>query len=361
MRFRPYRTAENRIDGIVATFLDITERRRTEDALRASEQNLREQIQLVELSHSPIFVWDFDDGIRQWNRGSEQLYGFTKEEAIGEIKHKLLKTKVPGSSFEAVKKDLLNKGVWRGELEYTTKDGRTLMLEADLELIQVAGRRYVLESTRDITRTKALEARQRLLLSELTHRVKNTLAVVQGMVHQTWRRSGNKEDFIERLDGRLAALASSHNLLLESEWNGADLHRLIQDQLAPYAAGGRLQIKGEPIALSPDVATPFGLVLHELATNAVKYGALSNDKGRVELSWTVTGGNKGRRLKFTWNEKAGPPVKKPSSNGFGAQLIQHGIPGAKVRHEFTRDGVQCMIELPPTETRQDGSADVHSS
>jgi two-component system CheB/CheR fusion protein len=180
----------------------------------------------------------------------------------------------------------------------------------------------------------------------LTHRVKNVLAVVQGMAHQTWRSSASKEDFIERLDGRLAALASSHRLLVESEWKGANIRSLIENELAAYSGDPpRLLMKGESIALPPEIATPFGLVVHELATNAVKYGALSNENGSVTLSWTLETGNKGARLKFHWREKGGPEVKKPSASGFGSKLIQQGLPGAEVKHEFHPEGVECSLDI----------------
>ncbi|HWE05988.1 MAG TPA: HWE histidine kinase domain-containing protein, partial [Rhizomicrobium sp.] len=333
------------IDGVVVTFVDISQRRRAEDALRDSEQHLRQQLRLIELSHAPIFIWDFEKGIRQWNRGSEDLYGFTKEEAVGNDKEVLLKTQVPGSSFDALKKELLEKGTWNGELVQTSKAGRPLRVESQVELITVGERRYVLESARDVTQKKAWEAHQKLLLGELTHRVKNILAVVQGMVHQTWR-TGSREQFMDRLDGRLAGLSRSHSLLVESDWRGADMRKLVESQLAPYAGdSGRVRMVGEPIALPADIATPFGLVLHELATNAVKYGALSGSRGRIDLNWEVNG-NEAPRLRFTWQERDGPRVKEPTANGFGSQLIKKGLAGAKVNYEFPVQGIECTIELP---------------
>lgn len=348
VRLRPYRTVDDKIDGLVATFVDMTERRRMEDALRASERNLRQESQLVELSRAPIFVWDFDGGIIQWNRGSEQLYGYTKAEALGRHKEEMLKTEVPGSSFEALKKSLLKDGTWKGQVLHTTKDGRHLIIESQIELITSGEHRYVLESTRDITQSKAWEERQRLLLRELTHRVKNTLAVVQSLIHQTWRNSKSPEDFIERINGRIAALANSHMLLVQSEWRGADLHALIQSQIGTLggADSRRLQIQGENVILPADIATPFGLVLHELATNAAKYGAFSVDKGKVTLTWTVEKRNEERVLKFVWEERGGPEPKKSDEKGFGMKLITGCLPGAKVQHEFLPDGVRCTIEIP---------------
>ncbi|MGH6889676.1 MAG: chemotaxis protein CheB [Rhizomicrobium sp.] len=348
VRFRPYRTVENRIDGVVATFLDITQRRETEDALRRSAEQLEQKIRLVELSRAPIFVWDLDDGIVQWNRGSEELYGYTNAEAIGRRKDELLRTEVPGSSFGALRQELLEKGIWKGELRHIAKNGRALRVESQIELGTIEGRRCVLESTRDITYNKMLEARQHLLVDELTHRVKNLLTVVQGIVHQTRRSSASAEEFERKLDGRINALGNALKLLVDSSWQGAGLRELIEHQVAPHVGDdpGRLELAGEPVALPPGIATPFGLVFHELATNAAKYGALSDAKGRIELHWRKVPGNIGDAIEVSWTERGGPKVTSPARPGFGSRLITRGIPGARVSHEFLRDGVRCTIAVP---------------
>ena len=347
VRYRPYRTVDDKIDGVVVTFLEVTERRRMEDALRLSEQNLRQEMRLVELSRSPIFIWEFDGGVVQWNRGSEELYGFTPQEAIGKRKDLLLRTEVPGSSFLAIKDALARTGNWKGELYHYTKGGRRLMVESNLELIDTAAKRFVLESTRDITESKAWTERQALLLRELTHRVKNTLTIVQSFVQQSWRNSHGPDEFIERVNGRIAALANAHKILVDSEWRGADLYQLIRSQLGGYVEGfpHRLQLHGEPVVLQADVATPFGMLLHELATNAAKYGALSGDKGEVDLGWKVETRNQMPWLVVDWREKNGPRVKKPTVMGMGTRVIQSGLPGAKVQHDFRPEGVQCRIEI----------------
>jgi two-component system, chemotaxis family, CheB/CheR fusion protein len=177
--------------------------------------------------------------------------------------------------------------------------------------------------------------------------VKNTLTVVQAIAHQTLRYTKSNKDFVERFDGRLAALGAAHGLLVESDWKGADLGALVRQQLQPYVSEkpDRLNIEGPNVLLTADLATPFGLVLHELATNAAKYGALSRAKGTVALNWTVTG-NKKKTLKLIWKERGGPAVKQPKGAGFGRALIEQGIPGASVSHEFRSDGVVCTIELP---------------
>jgi len=355
VRMRPYRTVDDKIDGVVATFVDMTERRRMEDALRSSEARLRHETRLVEVSRAPIFVWDLDGGIIDWNRGSEQLYGFNKKEAVGHQKNVFLKTHVPGSSWDALVKELTKRGAWNGELQEVTKDGRTILVESQIELVPMDGRRLVLESTRDITERKAWDRRQELLLSELAHRVKNTLAVVQSIAGQTLRSAPSNEEFVERFNGRIDALARAHGLLLESHWSGTDIGLLVRGQLEPYIAEGpdRIRISGPAVTLRADQAIPFGLVLHELATNAAKYGSLSVTGGHVELNWSLAERNHRRILTVVWQERDGPPVKEPKGKGFGSRLIAKGLPGAKVQHEYRKDGVVSTIEIPLPDEKAD--------
>jgi two-component system CheB/CheR fusion protein len=151
VRYRPYRTVDDKIDGVVVTFVDVTQRKRMEEELRASEQQLRKEMRLVDQSQSPIFVWDFDNGaISQWNKGCEILYGYSKAEAVGKSIESLLKTASPRSSFTAVKDALAKKKIWKGELRYTAKDKGTVRLDSVLELIAVNGSRHVFESGRPI-------------------------------------------------------------------------------------------------------------------------------------------------------------------------------------------------------------------
>jgi two-component system CheB/CheR fusion protein len=184
-----------------------------------------------------------------------------------------------------------------------------------------------------------------MLLGELTHRVKNTLAVVQSIAHQTLRATKSAKDFVESFDGRLSALARAHALLVASEWAGAEIGDMAREQLQPYLADDaeRLRISGEAVLLPADIATPFGLVLHELATNAAKYGALSRRKGTVSLSWTVKSRGDERAVTVVWKEQGGPAVKAPKASGLGSTLIERVIPNATVKREFAADGFVCTI------------------
>jgi two-component system, chemotaxis family, CheB/CheR fusion protein len=143
-------------------------------------------------------------------------------------------------------------------------------------------------------------------------------------------------------------LAKSHSLLVDSDWEGVDLGALIRQQLEPYMVGGqeRLKVEGEPVTLPPDMASPFGLVLHELATNAAKYGALSQPAGKVFMSWSIAARNQRPILKFVWRELGGPQVKEPDHTGYGTSVIEKGVPEATVHREFSPEGVVFTIEFP---------------
>jgi two-component system CheB/CheR fusion protein len=343
---RPYRTVDDKIDGVVITFIDVTERRQVEDALRESERQLRQQKRLVELSRAPIFVWDFEGAIIDWNRGSEELYGYSRAEAVGQRKEELLG--LEGRSYDQMKAELLKEGSWSGERRQKTKDGRVLTVETRLQVESFDSHRLVLESTRDITERKAWEERQNMLLHELSHRVKNTLAVVQAIAYQTSRTCLSPDDFMERFEGRLMALANAHDLLIKSDWQGADLAALVRDHIGPYTSDrpDRVRLKGEPIALPPDLATPFALVLHELATNASKYGSLAELNGTIGLEWRVISENDQRVFEFIWKEHGGPPVTAPAKSGFGGELIEHTIKNATVKREYLENGLICTIKIP---------------
>lgn len=206
----------------------------------------------------------------------------------------------------------------------------------------------------DVTeRRNAEQQRRQLLLGELTHRVKNSLAAAQSIARQTLRTSPSPDQFLERFCGRLTAMANIHGLLVQSDWHGADLAALARLQVEPYVTEGidRLHIDGPALVLSTDLATPLGLVLHELAANAARHGALSGPTGTVSLRWTLTSPNEQRLLTIVWREADGPRVQEPARRGLGMTLIESGLAAAMVRHAFDPDGVVCTIELALPETR----------
>jgi two-component sensor histidine kinase len=201
----------------------------------------------------------------------------------------------------------------------------------------------------DITVRKEAEAHLRLMVNELNHRVKNSLATVQAIAAQTLRKREIPEGTREALVSRLVALARAHDVLTEQKWSGADLEEIARQAAAPYTrldGGSPFTIEGPPVELDPKRAIALALALHELATNAAKYGALSAPQGHVDLLWTVADEDGARTLALTWRERGGPPVSAPRRSGFGTRLIERGLAGelqGEVRLEFQSSGVTCTV------------------
>jgi two-component system CheB/CheR fusion protein len=206
----------------------------------------------------------------------------------------------------------------------------------------------------DVTEHRQAEAvwekRQTMLLAELSHRVKNSLAVVQAVTRLTLSKR-IPEEILERLEQRISALASAHDILIKNEWRGAGFEALARQQLAAYIDNTQrqLSLSGPAVILPPEIATPLGLVLHELATNAAKYGALRNQDGRVALTWEIRDLEGGLRLlDLTWTESGGPHVDPPTMKGAGSALIEHGLARAEVERKFEPGGLVCRIKVPLT-------------
>lgn len=209
----------------------------------------------------------------------------------------------------------------------------------------------------EIAERKRIEEHQRLLLAELNHRVRNTLAIVQSIAGQTLRHASSAENFRTRFEQRIMALSEAHSLLTDSNWEGASVRVIIERVLNPYAAGGepRYQIAtGDDVRVGPNAAVSLLMALHELATNAAKYGALSRTKGRALISWSVEQEpGKMRRLHVRWEETGGPKVKTPTRQGFGSRLIR-GLAaesGGEAKLDFAATGLICEFDLPyPADT-----------
>jgi PAS domain S-box-containing protein len=199
--------------------------------------------------------------------------------------------------------------------------------------------------TADITDRKRAEERQILLAEEVDHRARNVVAVVQSIMRLT--RADSIDEYIGALDGRIGALSNAHRLLASSRWEGADLDRLVEEEFAPYRASGneRVAARGPGIVLPPATAQTIALALHELATNAAKYGALSTDAGRVDLSWQIEPG----KLELIWAESGGPKISSPNRRGYGSRAIVAGIErqlGGVVNFDWHADGLCCTLSLP---------------
>jgi PAS domain S-box-containing protein len=206
----------------------------------------------------------------------------------------------------------------------------------------------------EITERKEQEARIRLLMREVTHRSKNLLSVIQAIMRQTATHSLSIEDFQKRFADRLHSLAGSHDLLVQENWNGAGLRELIRSQLGHYSdlVGSQIRLSGPAVQLRPDAAQHIGMALHELATNAAKYGALSAPSGRVDIKWSVPdAADIEARCHLSWVESDGPPVVPPSRRGFGRVVIERTVARAldgEVEMEYLSEGVRWRLSFPQT-------------
>lgn len=201
----------------------------------------------------------------------------------------------------------------------------------------------------DITERKEAEARQKLLLNELNHRVKNTLASVQSLVVQSAKTAGNVEEFRNSVEGRILAMSKAHDQLSRHSWAEAELGELLRACLEPYLSKGNLKVHGDPVVIPPRAALMCCMAVHELATNAAKYGALSTQSGRVDLGWTVTEEGGRRLVRLNWREQGGPPVIPPARKGFGTRLLERGIQAelqGTTEMKFLPAGLECEIKLP---------------
>jgi two-component sensor histidine kinase len=209
----------------------------------------------------------------------------------------------------------------------------------------------------DLSERKANEDQLRLLLRELTHRSKNLLAVIHAIARQTASRTRSVEDFLDRFSARLVAIGASHDLLVADDWHGASLRMLIEQQLGEHAEqfGERIAIEGEDVMLKPEAVQNLGLALHELATNAQKYGSLSEPDGQVSIRWQFC--EEASKLKLTWQEKGGPPVTPPERSGFGRAMIETVVSRAlegDVNLSFPPKGVRCVIVIPSEQVTSRG-------
>jgi PAS domain S-box-containing protein len=344
----PLHDETGKLVGGVNCFQDITARKAAEQRLQQREQWYRD---LLEALPAAIYTTDAEGRITFFNEAAADLCG--RRPAPGSdqwcVSSKLYYPDgAPLAHSDCPMATALKTGkpVRGTEKVVERPDGtRVPILPFPTPLHDAEGRLIgAVNMLVDITERKAAEEEKTVLLRELAHRVNNTFAVILAVAQQTLRTAPSAKAFVETFTGRLQALAQAHNLLLAKDWSGADLADLAKGQLAPFCTDGqdRLTIEGPKVTLPPPQAIALGVVLHELGTNAAKYGALSNGSGTVELSWTLGPG----RVNLAWAERHGPPVAPPSRKGLGTKLIQRGLPDATIDWRFEADGVVCVIDLP---------------
>ncbi|MGC2218163.1 MAG: MASE1 domain-containing protein [Pseudolabrys sp.] len=241
---------------------------------------------------------------------------------------------------------------YRKTFRFRCPDGREIWLEeSSIAEFDPTGRLVGLKGlTVEITERKQSDERQGLLIAELDHRVKNLLARVAVISSYTRLGSSSVDEFVQVLDRRIHSMAAAHSLLSQNRWNGVNLADLVDSQLAPYATAANMTIGGPDVVLGPTVTQAVAMALHELVTNAVKYGALSSPNGHVSVKWNrQPADGASTRVKIEWRENGGPPVAPPAKSGYGTSLIREMIPhelGGAVDLAFVTEGVCCEIDVP---------------
>jgi PAS domain S-box-containing protein len=301
---------------------------------------------IVQFSDDAIISKDLDGIITSWNKGAERLFGYLAEEAVG--KPVTILVPLERLDEETAILERLRRGdrIDHYETIRRRKDGSLIDVSLTISPMRDGAGKAVGASkiARDITERKRGEAQISILAREAEHRAKNLLANVKAMVQLS--QADRPDGLREAIAGRIEALAGVHSLFAKSRWTGAELGSLVKQELSPYSRDGRTQIDGPSVMLKPDLAQAIGVALHELATNAAKYGAVSLAEGQVRVEWSCAAD---RQLVLRWTEAAGPPVNPPTRNGFGTHMIEamiRGREGGDARLNWHADGFACEIILP---------------
>jgi PAS domain S-box-containing protein len=339
------RDASGEVTGAVNMLVDITERKQVE----ALAERLAA---IVQSSDDAIISKDLNGVITSWNKGAERLFGYAPEEIVG----KSIMTLIPPDR-DGEETDILER-IGRGEHieHYETirrrKDGSLVWVSLTISPLKDDKGKIIGASkiARDMTERRRADEHRKILIGELNHRVKNTLAVIQSIASQTLSSASTLEEAREAFGSRLINLAKAHDVLTRESWTSASLAEIVADTVKPHAGGeNRFRIEGPDIQLTPSATLAISMALHELSTNAAKYGALSAEEGQVVIVWQLEGEGDDRRLSLHWEESGGPPVGTPKRKGFGSRLIERALAaelGGSVSVAYESSGVVCVIDAP---------------
>jgi PAS domain S-box-containing protein len=333
-----------RVTGVM---LDITSRKAAEEALAEREAELKAALDAGQLA---VLAYDHVTGEIRHSERLNELYGYPRDRwlTIDDVRARYDPEFAPGIFRRRDEEAQGSETSFDWTVKLRMPDGSPRWLHGRGEYLRDDSGR-ILHSrgiVMDVTERKRWEEHQRLLVNELNHRVKNTLAVVQALAWQTFRDAPDTAAAQSAFEARLAALSAAHDLLTSTNWEAASLA-----DIAAASAGhagayrDRIALSGPPVELAPKPAVSIAMALHELGTNAIKHGALSNEAGRVDVSWRVEDG----RLHLVWRERGGPPVAPPRRRGFGARLIERGLAaelGGEVTLAFEPEGLTCTIDAP---------------
>jgi two-component system CheB/CheR fusion protein len=337
----PLRDASGAFVGAVNMLIDMSDHQR-------AEQVSHRLVAIVESSDDAIVSKDLNGVIATWNKGAERLFGYLEQEAVGKPIIMLIPDQHRDEETRILERIRRGERIDHFETVRRRKDGTLVSISLTVSPITDGLGRIVGASkiARDITEQKRREEQINLLAREADHRTKNLLALAQATVHLT--NGETAAELKSAIEGRLRALANAHTLLAQSRWAGADLRNLALEELSPYCAededGSRARIEGPSLMLEQQPAQAIALALHELTTNAVKYGALSIPSGRIALTWRRQSGN---RLFVHWVETAGPPVTPPQRKGFGTRVMTRICEqlNGELKFDWCADGLICDIVI----------------
>lgn len=323
---------------------DVTQRRNAEHANAVLAA-------IVASTNDAIVSLDGVGDITSWNAGAERLFGLPAARAIGQSLLLIL-SGIADEASEAFRRQIGQGRSNEFEMRLTRPEGATVDISVASAPIRAANERVIGASLimRDVSAQKGREDHVRFLMRELTHRSKNLLAVIQAMARQSLTKDITPEEFIRRFSDRLAGLAGSHDLLSGEQWRGVSLLDLVNSQMSHYKDlfGTRILLDGANLVIRPEAAQNIGIALHELSTNAAKYGALSNSDGQVRIAWHLDDTAE-RALHLSWREVGGPPVKPPTRRGFG-HIVMDRITGRALDGQsgirFEPDGVIWTLQVP---------------
>jgi PAS domain S-box-containing protein len=291
------------------------------------------------------------------------LTGYKQAEVLGQSFNFLMAKASDVDALAKIESEFAGDSTGASEILYRRKDGSEFWAGLSISPVRDQDGNIVqyFASFVDLTNHKDNESQSKMLIDELNHRVKNTLSKVQSIVWQALRTASDPKVIRDSIESRLSALSRSHDLLARENWKSAGLHDVVHFALEPFGVADdradRIQITGENVRFPPKAALALGIAFNELATNAVKYGALSNNTGKLLVEWKIEQLSKGNRIILRWEESDGPSVSPPSRKGFGSGLIERNLAhelGGTVKLSYRTTGVVCTMDIPVPHELQGG-------
>jgi PAS domain S-box-containing protein len=341
--FAPYPTPlfdqDGKLVGAVNMLVDLT-------ALKAGDETRQRLAAIVECSDDAIVSKSLNGVIMSWNAGAERIFGYKAHEVIGKPIEILIPLDRWHEESEILSRIRRGERIEHFETVRKRKDGALINISLTVSPVRDANGRIIGASkiARDITQRKEAEHRMQLLAREVDHRANNLLATIQAIVRLT--QAPSMEEFKREIEGRIGAVAKAHKLIADGQWSDTDLRQLASEELQHYGLGdgNRVRLSGPDVAVNPRIGQSLALVLHELATNSAKYGALSSPTGILSLDWS----NSESGIKAVWSETGGPPVRAPKRRGFGTGLIEamvRGDFGGELSFDWRTEGLICTFTI----------------